>query len=345
MPAEYRLADLAAPLGGELIGDGEVAIRAVASLHSARSGDLAFLSEARHRAALDATGASAVIVAPADRDATTLPRIVCADPYLGFARASALLRPPERVVAGIHPQAVVDAAARVAPSARIDAAAVVDAGAAIGERAWIGAGCWLGPGVHIGAGTRLYAGVRIYGGCELGERVIVHCGAVIGADGFGFANDRGAWVKIPQIGRVRIGNDVEIGANTAIDRGALDDTVIEDGVKLDNLVQIGHNCRIGAHTAVAGCAGIAGSTTIGRHCMIGGAAMIVGHIGIADRVVVAGGSGVRKSITEPGAYVSGFPAVPDREWRRQVALVHGLDRMNDRLRRLERGHAAGESDD
>jgi UDP-3-O-[3-hydroxymyristoyl] glucosamine N-acyltransferase len=185
----------------------------------------------------------------------------------------------------------------------------------------------------------------VYPQCVIGARAIVHSGAVIGADGFGFANDGGTWFKIPQIGRVVIGDDVEIGANTTIDRGALDDTVIEDGVKLDNQIQIGHNCRIGAHTAIAGCAGIAGSTTIGRHCMIGGAAMIAGHLTLGDRVVIAASTGVSKSISEPGMYIAAFPAAPAREWRRTIANVHRLDHMKDQLRRLLRERAQPENDD
>jgi UDP-3-O-[3-hydroxymyristoyl] glucosamine N-acyltransferase len=345
MPAEHRLAEIVARLGGECIGDDEVLIRGVASLRAAVSGEISFLSHARHRADLDATAASAVIVAPAERDATPLPRIVAADPYLYFARVSALLHPAPPVVPGIHPQAAVDGAARIAATARIDAGAVVEADAEIGEQAWIGAGCWIGAGASIGAGSRLYGGVRVYPACVIGARAIVHSGAVIGADGFGFANDRGAWFKIPQVGRVVIGTDVEIGANTTIDRGALDDTVIEDGVKLDNQIQIAHNCRIGAHTAIAGCAGIAGSTTIGRHCMIGGAATIGGHLVIGDRVIIAAATGVSKSITEPGMYASGIPAQPVREWRRMIAQMRHLDDMRTRLRRLDRGGATPETDD
>jgi UDP-3-O-[3-hydroxymyristoyl] glucosamine N-acyltransferase len=194
----------------------------------------------------------------------------------------------------------------------------------------------LGEGASIGAEARLHPRVTVYAGCAIGARSIVHSGAVIGADGFGFANDGGKWLKIPQVGRVRIGEDVEVGANTTIDRGAIEDTVIEDGVKLDNQIQIGHNCRIGAHTAIAGCVGIAGSTTIGRHCMIGGAAMIGGHLAIADRVVVAGSTVVTKSIESPGTYLSVIPAEEAREWRRIVAHLRSLARLTGRLRELDR---------
>jgi UDP-3-O-[3-hydroxymyristoyl] glucosamine N-acyltransferase len=343
--AGFRLAEIVARLGGEAVGDETVVVHRVASLQNGSPGAIAFLSQSRHRADLDGTRASAVILGRDARDATSLPRIVCDEPYLYFARVSALLHPDAPVMPGVHPQAAVAPSASVAASARVDACAVIEAHAQVGEGAWIGPGCWIGSGAAIGPGTRLHGGVRVYPGCVIGARGVVHAGAVIGADGFGFAPDRGTWFKIPQIGRVLVGDDVEIGANTTIDRGALDDTVIEDGVKLDNLIQIGHNCRIGAHTAIAGCVGIAGSVTVGRHCMIGGAAMINGHLTIADRVVIAGGTGVSKSITEPGMYGSGLPAAPEREWRRTVALLRNLDRMRDRLHRLERGTGERESTD
>jgi UDP-3-O-[3-hydroxymyristoyl] glucosamine N-acyltransferase len=336
MPAEYRLAEIVARLGGELIGDGDVRIRRVASLASAGPGDIVFLVKTRHLAALESTSATAAIVAEAERDATTLPRIVTPSPYLYFARVSTLLHPPPPFEPGVHARAAVHPTARIDPGARIDACAVVEAEAEVGVGSWIGPGCWVGQGTSIGPDSRLHGGVRVYPNCRIGKRVIVHSGAVIGADGFGFAPDQGAWIKIPQVGRVLIGDDVEIGANTTIDRGALDDTIIEDGVKLDNLIQIAHNCRIGAHTAIAGCAGVAGSTTIGRYCMIGGAAMISGHITIGDHVHIAGGTGVAKSINEPGMYISAIPAMPDRKWGRIVALLRGLERINERLRGLER---------
>ncbi len=246
-------------------------------------GSIAFYSGPRYRAQLAATRAGAVILAPQAEAATLLPRIVADNPYACFAKAAQLLNPVALPSTGVHTTAQVHAAAGVAPSACIEAGAVVGPGAVVGERAWIGAGCYVGEGATIGADCRLHPHVVVYGGCRLGARVIVHAGAVIGADGFGLANEDGRWVKMPQIGRVLIGDDVEIGANTTIDRGALDDTVIEEGVKLDNQIQIGHNCRIGAHTAMAGCVGVAGSAVIGRHCTFGGAAMILGHLSIVRR--------------------------------------------------------------
>jgi UDP-3-O-[3-hydroxymyristoyl] glucosamine N-acyltransferase len=332
----FRLAEIVSRLGGELVGDPAIEVRGVATLRGARPGDLSFLVQPKYRPDLAATRASAVILPQGERDATSLPRILCRDPYAYFARVSQLFSPPEPAVPGVHPTAVVAADADIPPTASVGAGCVVERGVRLGERAVLGAGCSVGEGAAIGADSRLHPRVVVYGGCVVGARAIVHSGAVIGADGFGFAPEGGRWVKIAQTGRVVIGDDVEIGANTSIDRGAIDDTVIEDGVKLDNQIQIGHNCRIGAHTAVAGCVGIAGSTTIGRHCMIGGAAMIGGHLSIADRTVIAGGTVVTKSIDRADTYASVIPATEVREWRRTVALLRGLARMSERIRELER---------
>ncbi len=331
-----RLGDIVARLGGELLGDPDVEVSTVGTLRAAGPGAISFLSQSRFRADLAATRASALIVAPDARAASSLPRIVCKDPYAYFARVSALLNPTPAVTPGIHPSAVVAPDARIAPTAHVGAGCVIGAQASVGDGAAVGAACVIGEGASVGAHARLHPRVTLYGGCEIGERSIVHSGAVIGADGFGFANEDGKWLKIPQVGRVRVGADVEIGANTTIDRGAIEDTVIDDGVKLDNQIQIGHNCRIGAHTAIAGCVGIAGSTTVGRHCMIGGAAMIGGHLSIADRVVVAGSTVVTKSIESPGTYLSVIPAEEAREWRRIVAHLRSLARLTDRLRELDR---------
>jgi UDP-3-O-[3-hydroxymyristoyl] glucosamine N-acyltransferase len=332
---EHRLSELAGRFGGEVVGEGDPLIRRVASLVNARAGDVSFFSHRRYREELTATRASAVIVPASDRDATDLPRIVCADPYLFFARVARLYDDVQSAPAGIHSSAVVMPGARVAAEASLGPLCVVEEDADIATGCRIGAGCLIGRGVKIGPGSQLHAGVTIYEGCEVGERCIVHSGVVVGADGFGFAPEGGKWLKIPQRGCVRIGADVEIGANTTIDRGALDDTLIEDGVKLDNQIQIGHNVHIGAHTAVAGCVGIAGSTRIGRQCMIGGAAMIGGHLTNADRVMIAGGTVVTKSIDAAGTYVSVIPATPAREWRRTVALLRNLERMSERIRALE----------
>lgn len=332
----YRLADILAELGGELVGDPGIEIRRLATLESAGPGDLSFLSDRRHRAKLRATQAAAVILSRADRDATALPRILCDDPYVYYARAARLFSPEARPAPGVHPRAVVDGGARIPDSAAIGPGCHIGTGAQLGERVVIGSNCSIGDNVHIGADSRLYPSVTVYPGCIIGERALIHAGVVIGADGFGMAAEGGRWIKIPQTGRVIIGDDVEIGANTTIDRGALDDTVIEDGVKLDNQIQIGHNVRVGAHTAMAGCVAIAGSTKIGSHCAIGGAARIIGHLTIADRVTVFAAAVVTKSITRAGTYAGSLPAAPSLQWAKTVAHLRSLDRLLERIRALEK---------
>ncbi len=333
----FRLRELVERFGGELVGGGDGLITGVATLRNASEGDLAFLANPRYRSELAATRAGAVALPAAEREATERPRVVARDPYLFFARVSSLLHPPPPVEPGVHPSAVVEPGAQVAPSASVGAHCHVATGAVVGERAALGPGCSVGRNAHIGRDSRLAPRVTVGHGCTIGERAIVHSGVVIGADGFGFAQDGGHWVKIPQIGAVRIGDDVEIGANTTIDRGALDDTVIEDGVKLDNQIQIGHNCRIGAHTAIAGCVGIAGSTTVGRHCMIGGAAMLSGHITLGDRVVVAGGTAITRSVAKPGFYTGVYPFEESSGWTRNAVWVRKLAELAARVKRLERG--------
>ena len=332
---KYRLAQIVERFGGEIIGDPQTPVSQVATLQSAGAQDISFLSHGKYRAQLAETRAGAVILDRSDSGLTRLPRIVCADPYLYFAKVSTLLNPPEAVRPGVHRSAVIERGTRIPASASIGAGAYIGRGVKLGKAVVIGAGCCIGDGVEIGAASRLHARVTIYAGCRLGQRALVHAGAVIGADGFGIALEEGSWRKIPQIGRVLIGDDVEIGANTCIDRGALDDTVVEDGVKLDNLIQIGHNVRIGAHTAIAGCTGIAGSTRIGKHCMIGGAANIVGHLDIADRVVIHAAAVVTKSIRKAGSY-SGHPAEDSRSWAQHMALLRHLDSLRERVRSLEK---------
>ncbi len=319
-----------------MAGDPDVAIERVASLESAGPGDIAFLSQARHRSKLNATRAAALILPRAERDATQAPRILCDDPYVYFARVSALLNPPAPFTPGVHASAVVEAGARIAGSAHVGPGCHVGRNAELGENVCVEAGCAIGDEVRIGEGSRLYPCVVVYARCAIGKRAIIHSGAVIGADGFGMAAHEGRWLKIPQVGRVVIGDDVEIGACTTIDRGTLDDTVIEDGVKLDNQIQIGHNVRVGAHTAMAGCVGVAGSARIGRHCTFGGAAMVLGHLEIADDVHVSAGSLVTKSIPEPGTYTGVFPIQAGREWRRTAALLKNIDKIEARVRVMER---------
>jgi UDP-3-O-[3-hydroxymyristoyl] glucosamine N-acyltransferase len=316
------IAAIVARLGGESVGDSSLVIEHIAALEAATPASIGFLANPRYRAQLATTQAGCVIVAPALRDeaAARGAVIVTPDPYLYYARLSQWwvehLRPS--ALAGIHASAVVDASAAIDPSA------------SIGPLASIGAGA------SVGAQTRIGARVVIADGCHIGERCIVHPGAVIGADGFGFAPNQGRWEKIEQLGGVRIGNDVEIGANTCIDRGAIDDTVIEDGVKLDNLVQIGHNVRVGAHTAMAGCVGVAGSAKIGAHCTLGGGAIVLGHLELVDHVHVSAATTISRSILEPGHYSGMFPFDDNAAWEKNAATLRQLHALRDRLRALEK---------
>jgi UDP-3-O-[3-hydroxymyristoyl] glucosamine N-acyltransferase len=336
MPPPLTLAEIASRLGGRVVGSPEVLIRQVGSLERAGPDQITFLSGLRHKNKLATTRAAAVIVAEEAEALSSIPRIVCANPYAYFARVSQLLNPASAPEPGRHPSAVVASDAEISATARIEAGAVVEGGARVGERAWIGAGCYLGRGSSLGDDSRLFPTAVVYGGCSIGARAIVHSGAVIGADGFGIAQDEGRWLKIPQIGGVEIGNDVEIGANTTIDRGAIDNTVIEDGVKLDNQIQIGHNVRVGAHTAIAGCAGVAGSADIGCHCTIGGGAVILGHLRLADRVNVSAGTLVSRSILEPGTYTGVFPFETNASWSRNAARLRHLSDLAERVRELEK---------
>ena len=327
MAAKLTLRQIVESLGGEAVGEVGAPLTGVATLDSAGPGEIAFLANPKYRSKLSTTRAGAVILGPGDRDAASMPRIVSDNPYAYYARTVALFHPAEPVRPGIHPFAQVDADANVDAGAQIDAFAVVGPGCSVGAGARVGSHCTLGRNVSLGPGATLHPRVTIYDGCRLGARVIVHSGAVIGADGFGMARDAGRWVKIPQVGGVRIGDDVEIGANTTIDRGALDDTVIEEGAKLDNLIQVAHNCVIGAHTVIAGCTGISGSVTIGKHCMIGGGVGLVGHITICDHVTISGFTLITKSITEPGTYTSGLPFMPHAEWLRNAVHLRRLDEL------------------
>ena len=335
-PAALRLSEIVARLGGELIGNPDVAVRRVASLQSAGPGEISFLAQGKYRGQLRDTRAAAVVLARDERDATELPRIVCDDPYLYFARVAQLFAGHEAARTGVHASAVVEPGVSVPASAAVGAGAYVGRDAKLGERVVVGPGCYVGADVTIGEDSRLHPLVSVYAGCSIGRRAIIHSGAVIGADGFGMARDGECWTKIPQLGRVVIGDDVEIGANTTVDRGALDDTVIEDGVKLDNQIQIGHNVRIGAHTAMAGCVGVAGSARIGRHCTVGGAGMILGHLEIADHVNISAGSLVSKSILKPGNYTGIFPIAESKEWARTAAHLRKLDQLAEKVRALEK---------
>lgn len=320
----WRLADLAAAVSAELQGDGDIRIRGVATLEQALPDQIAFLANPRYRTQLANSKAGAVIVAPADRTGSPHARLVIANPYACYARVAQLLHPPVPAPRGVHPSAVVAPDVLIGADVSIGPQAVVGSGCILGSAVVIGPGCVLGERVQLGDRTRLHAHVTVQMGCELGADCIVHPGAVIGADGFGMAWSGSEWLKIPQIGRVRIGAGVEIGANTTIDRGALADTVIEEGVKLDNLVQIGHNVHVGAHTVIAGCTGISGSTRIGRHCRIGGGVGIVGHVEICDGATISGFSLITKSVTQPGVYTSAIPSQPHRTWMHTLAALRAL---------------------
>ncbi|MGO9935011.1 MAG: UDP-3-O-(3-hydroxymyristoyl)glucosamine N-acyltransferase [Steroidobacteraceae bacterium] len=325
MPREFSVGELAVRFGLKLRGEPSLTVRSVATLSRAESGALSFLANSRYRRQLESTRATAVLVAPADEAHCPVAALIDPNPYLAYARIAGLLHPQVQWPAGIHPTAVVAGGARIAASACIGPLAVIEDDVEIGERVLVGPGCIVQRGVRVGADTQLLSRVSLYAGVRLGQRCILHAGAVVGADGFGFALDAGAWVKVPQVGSVQIGDDVEIGANTTIDRGAIDDTVLADGVKLDNQIQVGHNVSIGAHTAIAGCTGISGSTVIGQRCMIGGMVGFAGHLTIADDVMVTGCSLVSASIKQPGSYSSGMPAVETRLWRRMVAHLRRLD--------------------
>jgi UDP-3-O-[3-hydroxymyristoyl] glucosamine N-acyltransferase len=317
MPAPLTLGEIASRLGGRVAGDPQTLVRQVGSLEHARGDEIAFLANPKYKAKLAATRAAAVILSAENEGMTGLPRIVCEQPYAYFARLSQLFNPLTVQPPGVHPLASVSSTAK------------------LGARVSIGPGCAVGDGATIGDDSCLYPGVVVYPGCTVGARAIVHSGAVIGADGFGIAPDGGRWIKIPQIGSVRIGDDVEIGANTTIDRGAIDDTVIEEGVKLDNQIQIGHNVRIGAHTAMAGCVAVAGSANIGRHCTIGAAAVILGHLQLADHVHVSAGTVISRSVLQPGTYTGMFPFDDNASWAKNTAVVRQLAQLLDRVRALE----------
>ncbi len=337
---QVRLGEIVDELGGELIGSRDLAISRIGPLEGATPSTLSFLSHPRYQAQLATTQAGCVIVAPAMREAAVArgATLVTDDPYLYFARLTQwwARRVRPALPPGVHPSAVVSPKALLGRHVRIEAGAVVEADAVVGDGAVVGAQGYVGQGARLGAATRLAPRVTVLERCSLGERCIVHPGVVIGADGFGFAPHAGEWVKIEQLGAVRIGNDVEIGANTCIDRGALDDTVIEDGVKLDNLIQIAYNVHIGAHTAMAACVGVAGSARIGRHCTVGGSAGILGHLTIVDHVHISAMALVTRSILQPGVYSGSFPIDDNKTWEKNAATLRQLHTLRERLRALEK---------
>jgi UDP-3-O-[3-hydroxymyristoyl] glucosamine N-acyltransferase len=336
------LGRLAQAVGAELRNaDPECEITGVATLQHAGQGEISFLANAAYRKYLKDTCASAVILSPQDADGYPAAAIVSGNPYSSYARIAALLYPPPAARQGVHASACLEADCDVDASAWIGPHCIVEKGAVLGAGVQLAGGCYIGADSVIGAGSRLSANVVICHGVTIGERVRIAPGAIIGSDGFGLANEGGQWLNVPQLGGVSIGNDVDIGANTTIDRGALEDTVLEDGVRLDNQIQVAHNVRIGAHTAIAGCVGISGSAVIGKHCMIGGGAGIVGHLEIADHVIITGMTMVTKSINRPGVYSSGVPAQENDAWNRNYARLRQLDTLARKLLSLERALAAG----
>ena len=322
---------LADQFGLQVHGDPSVAIHGVATLSHAGPGQLTFLANPRYRPQLAESQASLVVLRAEDAEAAPGSALIARDPYTSFAKIAALFEAVPVREPGIHPSAVIDPSATVAASAHIGPFVSIGARSVIGEGCIIGSNSVIGDDCEVGAGSELIARVTLVTRVRLGKRVRIHPGAVLGADGFGLAMDAGRWIKVPQLGGVRIGDDCEIGANTCVDRGALEDTVLEEDVRLDNLVQIAHNVHIGAHSAIAGSTGIAGSAKIGRYCLLGGAVGVVGHLEICDRVVVTGRSVVRNSITEPGEYSSGTPLTDNRTWRKNAARFKQLDNLARRV--------------
>ena len=330
------LGQLAEALGATLKGPEALQITGLATLQEAGPGQLSFLANPQYRKYLDNCQAGAVLLKAADAESFAGNALIVADPYQAYARISHLFDPKPKAVAGIHPSAVVAEDAQVDASASIGPFAVIESGARIEADVCIGAPCFIGARCVVGEGGWLAPRVTLYHDVVIGKRVVIQSGAVIGGEGFGFANEKGIWRKIAQIGGVTIGDDVEIGVNTAVDRGALSDTRIGDGVKLDNQIQIAHNVQIGDHTAMAACVGISGSTRIGKHCMLAGGVGLVGHIDICDNVFVSGMTMVTRSITEPGSYSSGTAMQPLADWRKSAARIRQLDDMAKRLQQLEK---------
>jgi UDP-3-O-[3-hydroxymyristoyl] glucosamine N-acyltransferase len=332
----YKLFELVKDLEVTIVGDPDCVITGIAPVHLAKAGHITFLSNAQYRKHLPATQASAVILKQEDAASCPVNAVISANPYYTYAKVAGYFDIKQEVQQGVHPSAVIGKGCDIHPSASIGPNCSIGDHVHIAENAVIGPNCTISDHVVIGSATRFDAGVAVYHHVTLGSRCRLASGVVVGSDGFGFANQKGVWHKVPQLGGVNIGDDVEIGANTTIDRGAVEDTVIEDGVKLDNLIQVGHNVRIGAHTVVAGCVGIAGSTNIGKYCMIGGSVNFAGHLSVADKVIITGMTAVTKSIQEPGMYSSGIVgAVPNHEFLKNNARFHRLENLIERVKMLE----------
>jgi len=331
-----KLGELAAQFDCELVGDPDRIIDNVAGLQNAGPKSLSFLSNPKFRSQLAGTQAAAIVLRAEDVDDSPTASLVSDNPYADYARMAAVIHPPQRYAPGVDASAVVSATAEISPTAHIAANASIGDRSTIGDNVYVGPGSVIGPGCSVGNDCRLIANVTLVRDVTLGLRGMLHPGVVIGADGFGNAMTPDGWVKVPQLGGVRIGNDVEIGANTTVDCGAIEDTVIEDGVRIDNLCHIGHNVHIGAHTAVAGMSGVSGSAIVGKRCMLAGQSGVVGHIKICDDVVVSGKAVISKDITEPGVYAGTFTAEPVGEWNRKVARFRRLGQLIERVSKLEK---------
>ncbi|MDD7545637.1 UDP-3-O-(3-hydroxymyristoyl)glucosamine N-acyltransferase [Actinobacillus porcinus] len=334
----YTLKELAEQVGGAIRGNADVVVSSIAPLDRASTNQLTFISNVKYRPYLSQAQAGVLVVSEADVEfcAENANLLIVQNPYVAYAILAQYMDTTPKAAADIAPSAVISETASLGENVSIGANAVIEDGAVIGDNAVIGAGCFIGKNAKIGRNAQLWANVSIYHEVQIGDDCLIQSGAVIGSDGFGYANERGKWIKIPQTGRVVIGNRVEIGACTCIDRGALDDTVIEDNVIIDNLCQIAHNVHIGTGTAVAGGVIMAGSLKVGRYCQIGGASVINGHMEICDQVIITGMSMIMQPITEKGIYSSGIPAQPNKEWRKTAALTMGIDKMNKRLKALEK---------
>ncbi|WP_199609287.1 UDP-3-O-(3-hydroxymyristoyl)glucosamine N-acyltransferase [Flocculibacter collagenilyticus] len=332
---KITLSEIAKLLGAELQGDPTVVIDSIATLQAANKNQITFLSNSKYRKYLDDSNAAAVLLTEKDVPYCSTNKLILANPYVGYAKLAQFLDNTPDAATDIHPTAQISDTATIGSGVSIGANAVIEEGVHLADDVQIGAGCFIGRNASIAKSTKLWANVTVYHEVSIGEQCLVQSGAIIGADGFGYANDQGQWVKIPQVGSVVIGNRVEIGANTCIDRGALDNTEIADGVIIDNLCQIAHNVHIGENSAVAGMTVIAGSVVIGRNCTIAGASAINGHIEICDGVHISGMSMIIKPITEPGVYSSGIPASTNRAWRKNATRFGQLDEMHKRIKQLE----------
>lgn len=345
MNRQYTLAELAQYLGASLIGAPDCMIHGLDTLTRARSGQLSFLANKRYTKLLADCAASAVILHPDQREHFVGHKLLVDDPHLSYARVTELFDPRPRLEPGCHPSAIVAQSCQLGEGVRIGAHAVIAEGVSLGDGVEVGPGCFVGAGTVIGANTYLAANVSIYHGVVIGPSCIIHSNAVIGSDGFGFAPTEGRWQKVHQLGGVRIGTQVEIGANSAIDRGALEDTVIDDGVKIDNLVHVAHNVRIGKNTAIAANSAIAGSASLGENCTVAGCVGIAGHVIIADKVHLSGMSMVTNSVLEPGAYSSGIPLSPSAEWRKNAVRFKQLNALMARVKKLEQDREKDEDKD